>query len=269
MAYVVVTLVVIILLLLSKRRSAPPQHGGEINPPVSHKAGSVIRVGAYNIHRARGTDRVKSINRIANVLKGCDIAGLSELEGGTPLFRQNQLDRLAKHLNMAGIFACTQRRWGLQNRGNGAISRFKINNWSTAPLEDTVGNHPRCLLHLNVDVDGEQLDVLVTHLARRVDQETQLKAVLDRFNQFEKALLIGDLNMDQHHPSLEQALLDPTITDAHAKHVNATNVSKHNKIDWILARGLSVVDAGIIESVASDHPFYWADVKISTTETAV
>ncbi|MFT5260828.1 MAG: endonuclease/exonuclease/phosphatase family metal-dependent hydrolase [Saprospiraceae bacterium] len=259
MGYSALIITVLLLLLISKRRPAKATQGSFIAPPISNDLSSTITVGAYNIHRTRGTDGRRDLNRIAGMLSKCDIAGLSELEGGTPFILENQLHKLAKKLNLAGVFACNQMRWGFENRGNGALSRFPINHWAVTPLADTVGNHPRCLLQMECQIQGQPVTVFVTHLARRTDQESQLKAVLDKFTQYDKAILMGDLNMVGDFPMLKQVLQAGQVIDAHQQ---IPDSDKREKIDWILVRGVSVKNAGVIHSPASDHPFYWADIAL-------
>ncbi len=43
--------------------------------------GSTFTVATYNIHRARGTDGRRDLERIAKVIDDCDIVGLQEVEG--------------------------------------------------------------------------------------------------------------------------------------------------------------------------------------------
>jgi endonuclease/exonuclease/phosphatase (EEP) superfamily protein YafD len=37
-------------------------------------------------------------------------------------------------------------------------------------------------------------------------------------------------------------------------------VGAKERIDWILVEGLAVVDAGAVETDASDHPLIWAEL---------
>ncbi len=93
------------------------------------------------------------------------------------------------------------------------------------------------------------------------DQEVQLETVLQKFGEYDKAILVGDLNVNGDFPILQKALQDELATDAHAG-LSLSQAEAAKKIDWILVRGLSVLDAGIANSPASDHPFYWAKIAL-------
>ena len=42
---------------------------------------ATLSVATYNIHRARGLDGEKNLDRIAELVKSCDVVGLQEVEG--------------------------------------------------------------------------------------------------------------------------------------------------------------------------------------------
>ncbi len=170
MLYLALFVTAIVLATLAKRRPGRAQQGGPITSLAQDDDTNSFRVGAYNIHRAKGADGRKDLNRISEVLTGCDLAGLSELEGHNPILRRTQLESLAEKLSLLGVFACAQMRWGFANRGNGALSRFPINHWSVQPLQDSVGKHPRSLLQMEIVIDDQAVAFFVTHLARRVDR---------------------------------------------------------------------------------------------------
>ncbi len=249
--------------LLSKRRNAPAQYGGAVPASTPPATVNHIKVTAYNIHRARGTDGLKDLKRITRVLDNSDIAGLSELEGGIPYIKPNQLKQLASSLQLSHLFACTQQRWGRDDRGNGLLSRFSIDQWYVEPLPDSVGGHPRNLLRADMQIGAKQIAVFVTHLARRTDQAVQLETVMRRFRQHEHAILLGDLNLSADDVLLQPYLAADDIIDAHAhSHQDKNEGTTQPKIDWILLRGLSASDAGVVHSIASDHPCYWAKINL-------
>jgi len=47
----------------------------------SESSGQGVRIASYNIHRAKGMDRIRDLGRIADNLKGVDLAALQEVSG--------------------------------------------------------------------------------------------------------------------------------------------------------------------------------------------
>jgi len=72
-------------LLLFKYWPLGPASGSELKhiTRVGPPTGASFTIGTYNIHRSRGTDGRRDLNRIAEVIKDCDIVGLQEVEGST------------------------------------------------------------------------------------------------------------------------------------------------------------------------------------------
>ena len=219
-----------------------------------------LRVGTYNIHRARGTDGKKDIKRIARVLENTDIVGLSEVEGSLYGFVVDQASMLGSELNMLSEFCPTQSRWLREDRGNGLLSKYPIRHLYNEPLVDSTGRRNRILSSAQVLIDNEPVEVMTTHLSRRVDQEIQLEIVLKRFCSYDKAILLGDFNISRKFPGLEMFLKSGAATDAIA--VGLGDEDTETRIDWILTRGLTVCDAGFEPVGASDHPYYWVNLAL-------
>jgi endonuclease/exonuclease/phosphatase family metal-dependent hydrolase len=106
------------------------------------------------------------------------------------------------------------------------------------------------------------VNVVVTHLDRSDDRERreQLRVVGNYFLSLAApAVLMGDLNSDADEPALQFVLKAPDVVDPlRVKLGEATP----RRIDWILVRGATTTDAGIIEAGPSDHPYAWAELVI-------
>ena len=219
-----------------------------------------VRVGTYNIHRARGTDGKKDVKRIAGVLEKTDIVGLNEVEGSVYGVVVDQASMLGSELNMVSEFYPTQSRWLREDRGNGLLSKYPIRHLYNEPLVDSTGRRNRILSTAQVLIGTESVEVMTTHLSRRVDQEIQLEIILKRFCSYDKAILLGDFNISRKFPSLAVFLQSDFAVDAIA--VGLGDEDSAARIDWILTRGLSVRDAGFEPVGASDHPNYWVDLTL-------
>lgn len=246
----------LVLWFAGRRSSAPAATGMQIKPLRTHSNKALFTVGVYNIHRARGADGKKDIKRIANVIKNADIIGLCEVQGWANIRGDNQVSLLASECLLAGLFCPTQKRWLHYDRGNGMLSRFVIEKWQRKPLIDTVGRHARCLCRVDIVIDHAIVPVFITHVARRVDQERQLQAVFDEFGQHDIAILMGDFNVNADFEFLQNLIKQYDAQDALA------TIEHENRIDWIVVKGLKVVNAQVDDNIASDHPYYWCQLSL-------
>ena len=259
---ILVLLVLIILVLFAsyfgRRRSVPAMQG---EPLPNHDIAphqNRFKVGLYNIHRGRGVDGQKNLQRIADVLQDVDVVGLCECEGPLIWGRPNQCEQLGNLLDSAALFSPTQKRWGRYDRGNGLLSRLPVSRWYQEPLVDSTGTHPRCVLRADLIIEGGEIPIFVTHLSRRIDQEVQLKTVISKFQQYDRAILVGDFNMERASQPLMEIINQSEYCDA----ITMTSEDYSNRIDWIITKGVEVVDGGHHPKGASDHHFYWIEVKV-------
>ena len=126
-------------LLLFKYWPLGPAAGSELKhiARVGQPTGDSFIIGTYNIHRSRGTDGRRDLNRIAEVIKDCDIVGLQEVEGSTWRGLNNQAYTLSEKLDCAVHFAPTRRRCLLPNRGNALLTRIPVEHWHREHTDDT------------------------------------------------------------------------------------------------------------------------------------
>ena len=108
--------------------------------------------------------------------------------------------------------------------------------------------------------DGETIQFLLTHISRS-DQRTrqaQLREVIDLFLSLPPpAVLLGDMNSEAGEPEIRRLMAAPGVIDAVGRKLGP---AAPPRIDWIFVRGLRVLDAGLRDNGASDHPLAWAEV---------
>lgn len=214
-----------------------------------------VRVASFNIHSAVGIDGRRDVNRIADLLRGYDIVALNEVRG------RPQAETLAARLNTAWLFAPTERRWWRDSFGNGVLCALPVDMWRRAPLESSFGRGKRNVVWLTPRVENQALNVLVTHIDRTTDRQRQLRIVLGMFTALAPpAVLMGDLNTPRSDPLLGELLSRSDVADALAAADGAA--ADERRIDWILCRGVRVVRAGAVQTVASDHPLVWAELHL-------
>lgn len=251
--------------LAGVRRPVHPSIGTTINPPLVWSDSKVnqIRVSTYNIHRGKGVDRIFDLSRTAAVLQGVDIVGINEVAGPTIFGESDQAQILAKQLGMGWLYAPNQVRWFRDHFGNGLLSRFPVSHWVNEPLVyDEVGSHsPRNIITANIRINDTDVAILITHLDLGAIRATQLRRVIERFDRYDCAILMGDMNTDAKDRQITALLDQGGAKDAIA--VALREQTPENRVDWIFTRGFDVVDGGMTEVGVSDHPYFWVDLKLA------
>ena len=149
-----------------------------------------LRVASYNVHGCRGTDGRKDASRIAAVIEeiGCDTVGLQESD--------YRLDWIAAKTGMQAVPGLTLLRHD-GPYGNALLTKRRILavrrlgfTWS--------GREPRNALDVDLEVGGEIVRVIVTHLglwpAERRYQVKQILHLLKQTPISERVVVLGDIN---------------------------------------------------------------------------
>ncbi|MBX3414752.1 MAG: endonuclease/exonuclease/phosphatase family protein [Pirellulales bacterium] len=261
----------------SQRTPLGPAEGLELSPPAATNtetatapsSGSGLLVTSYNIHGGKGTDRVRDLSRIADNLRGAQLIGLNELHRLNPFSSSNQAEQLGAMLDMPWLFAPTEQKWWYHDFGNGLLTSLSVDYWQRIPLSRNYGKSFRNVVLTAVQYRGRTIQVLVTHLDRSDDRErrAQVRAVGDLFASLdEPAILMGDLNSDATEPQIQRLMAKPGVESP--LHV-AQGEQAPRTIDWIFTRGLVTLDAGLEQSVASDHPRVWARLELPERSASV
>ena len=264
---IVVLLCFALIALVSRKHSMPPRAGSalsEVSQATRLNQQSTAVVASFNIHRCKGRDGKKDLERIAALLQGVDFAGIYEVEGPVFGFKSSQVERLATQLGLQWLFIPTQFQWLHNNRGNGLLSKLPVGAWYAQPLVDSGGRRPRVLFESSVQINDALIDVFLVHMSRHIDQEIQFERICQGFLASERAILMGDLNVTRQFPPLAKLLQDSQACDA----IGATqgNADDPDRIDWILTRGLNVLEGEVIDEGASDHPFF--SIKVGLPNAA-
>lgn len=156
-----------------------------------------MRIASYNIHRCIGCDGQHNPQRVAQVLQSldADIIALQEVGFETDT-KHNVLQYLGKSVDaqvIEGITLLDERG----HYGNAILSRLPID---TIKLHDISVSHcePRGVIELRLTINGQQLQLLTTHLGLRwTERRSQVDYLLALLTDCDAdiQILMGDLNL--------------------------------------------------------------------------
>jgi endonuclease/exonuclease/phosphatase family metal-dependent hydrolase len=245
---------------LSLPSSAGPAQGSSfIGTLVSRPPSSTLRLGTFNIDSGRGTDGVVNLDRTARSLQHLDFIGLNEVRGENPF--DNQAQTLAELLHLPYLFAPAERRFGHDSFGNAVLTNLPIQRWQRIVLPSLRFKAFRNYVLTDAIWDGRVVHFLTTHTDWKAGGDEQRRIVIATFLQLpEPAVLMGDLNAPPSDGQIKQLLATPGVEESISTFLAGTPTP--GRVDWIFLRGLTTVDAGVVDTGASDHPAYWAEVKL-------
>src|SRR5690606_17503515 len=195
-----------------------------------------VRVMVYNIRHGQGMDNVVNLNRILDVIKDSEatIVALNEVDRhyGTRSNYEDQVKTLADILEMHYVFQPTTTNppnaaSGNRPRehGHALLSKYPI--VESEKRDFTVGDdYGRGILRAKLNVDGEDLQVYVTHWGlNETVRFNHIKETVQFMSEYPgKSVLMGDLNaMPEEHNiiTLKGRLIDATEDNAYT--FNAEN----------------------------------------------
>jgi endonuclease/exonuclease/phosphatase family metal-dependent hydrolase len=155
-------------------------------------------VASYNVHQCVGLDGRHDVARIARVLNELDtqLIGLQEV-GADPesLYGSHQMEYLAKSTGLQAIAGMTF------ERHTGPFGNVLLTGWQV--LESRVldlsvpGREPRGAIDAVLDIEGQLVRVLVTHLGLSpAERRYQVRRVLEALSHgpHRFIIMLGDIN---------------------------------------------------------------------------
>ena len=226
-----------------------------------------IVVASYNVQTGKSLEGKRDIKRSANVIQHVDIAGIQEVYALSWLNKlgigTNQTNALASPGKFTWLFCPTRLRWLKENRGNAVLSKLPIKSWQIKMLPDQTNNSFRNMTVICFEWQQQNCYFINTHLHTGNGRLKQLETVLNEFDKYSPAILVGDFNSKPDTQILIDYLNNSDSIDSiKAASINHTD---NERIDWILTKGWKTESGRILEKGISDHPYY--EVTLSLNQT--
>lgn len=240
-----------------------------------HAASSpfVLRILTYNIHHGEGADGKLDIERIAKVIldSKADLVALQEVDRGGE--RSKKIDIMTTLSDLTGMTYAFGKNidYGGGDYGNGALTRYPILAERNLHYQMIRAGEQRGLLQLVVEVKGQEIVFMNTHIDYRADESERVTNV----NEIKKAaesyssspvILCGDFNDSPESKTI--ASLKNDFSDAWdiagsgdgytystsdpKKRIDYVFMNK-NKSDTTSSILLRPVSARVLSTNASDH----------------
>lgn len=224
------------------------------------RAGSELRVMAYNVKHGRGMDGVVDLERAAQVIEahGPDVVTLQEIDRGAARTKGvDQAAWLGERLGMESRFGAFMAYDGGEY-GMAVLSRLPILDSRNVPLAS--GPEPRTALWVRVRLEeGRELVVVGVHLYGSPDQRlAQARDLLEALEEVAvPVVLAGDFNSEPGSPVMELLGASFVSVDKGEDRLTFDSVEPRVEIDHVLVRPVGTFTRSHLEvldePLASDH----------------
>ncbi|QDT16127.1 endonuclease/exonuclease/phosphatase family protein [Alienimonas californiensis] len=249
---------------------------GETTAGAASESAGTFRLVAWNAHGLRGADGDYNPALTVQWLLASrfDLALLQEVPGPADGAAEGPASgMLGRFTGSSAAFVGTERRFGEEHTGNAVLSTLPTGPVHRIPLPDTRGKAFRTMVLTTVFVPteqnpaGEAVRVLNVHLTKPNLERGQIERAIDLFLALETpCVLAGDFNQPIDAPALTGLLAVDGVTDALAAldpdEVLASLPVDKEKVDHIFVRGLTVGEAAVVPTKASDHPLFRVDLRL-------
>lgn len=163
-----------------------------------NKSTRCISVATYNIHRCKGRDGRRDPNRIARVLSeiDADIIGLQELDfRHYPKGKCCKIEDIVSDTGLNVVYGYTLPEHA-GRYGNALLTHHRVLDVRRINLS-VPGREPRGAVDVDLEIDGETVQVIVTHLGLRAfERKRQVSRLLEAVAKEKHRLIIvlGDFN---------------------------------------------------------------------------
>ncbi|MEK7669959.1 MAG: endonuclease/exonuclease/phosphatase family protein [Bacteroidota bacterium] len=239
----------------------------------SSSSGFILRVLTYNIHHGEDGDGNVDIDRIAKVIleSKADLVALQEVDRGVE--RTKKIDTMTMLADLTGMTYTFGKNLDYQggDYGNGVLVRYPILGEKNLFLRSNQSSEQRGLLQLVIEVKGQEIVFMNTHLDDKPDDAERMACVQEiktaaqqyasrpvilcgDFNDIPASATIGKMK-DTFDDSWDQIGAGEGNTYPASKPAKRLDYifTKKNNLGSITSLSLKPVSARVIAGDASDH----------------
>ncbi len=239
----------------------------------SSSSGFRLKVLTYNIHHGEGGDGNVDIDRIAKVIleSKADLVALQEVDRGVE--RTKKIDTMTMLADLTGMTYTFGKNLDYQggDYGNGVLVRYPILEERNLFLRSIQSSEQRGLLQLVIEVKGQEIVFMNTHLDDKPDDAERMACVQEiktaaqqyasrpvilcgDFNDIPASATIGKMK-DTFDDSWDQIGAGEGNTYPASKPAKRLDYifTKKNNLGSITSLSLKPVSARVIAGDASDH----------------
>jgi endonuclease/exonuclease/phosphatase family metal-dependent hydrolase len=247
---------------------------------VAPGANSQVRFMTYNVHSAFNTDGVLDVESIARVVEDseAEVIAFQEMPRGRLISANTDLMTLLKvrlGFEHVAYFGTTDPVWG-----NAVFSRFPITGFGTDYLPKVGTPMQRGYLGATISLGDREVLVISTHLQHVNDSSVhdddpeadllpvhsqQIDVILDSWGGQMPAVLMGDFNARPEWAQIARiegaGWIDSWNEAGSGEGLTSGAADPMYRIDYIFhTTDMLALDAGVIQSTASDHFSVVADL---------
>jgi endonuclease/exonuclease/phosphatase family metal-dependent hydrolase len=223
--------------------------------PQMKEAGPNVRVGTYNIHYGYHTHWKFYLEEMARTIEesGADIVALQEVDAGRiTSYGVDDALWLARRLRMGVVYQPTVEHL----TGIALLYRFPLQRAEGQLLSSRL--EQTAIVHAQVRFGEEPLNAYGIWLGLEPEERAaQLTDALEFIAEEGPAVFGGDFNSTPDSPVyrclVEAGFSDPFVVGGFEPSLTSPSESPEERIDYVWIRGLSAVDAQVLDSTASDH----------------
>ena len=215
-------------------------------------------------HLIPHSQRLNNLDNTLGFLEQYDIVGLQETDGGS--LRSNFInltEYLADKAHFPHWYHQINRNLGhLAKHSNGLLSRIRPYEIENIRLPGLIPGRQAILAKYGSE--KETLAVFVLHLAlSKRARMKQLEVIAKKVNQFEHAIVMGDLNCKVDSDEMQRLFKNTKLHEPIEEHRTFPSWRPQHHIDHILITSeLEVIKAKPLKHVCSDHLPIMMEIKL-------